>query len=157
MDNRNPYVEVRSSNTGLGIFATSALPAGTRIVRFAGPVKALADVPPEQLNYVLRASRETYLIPETLARYVNHSCEPNCFIDDDLFVVTRGPLPSGSELTISYNRVSAEELADWGPFWHAAWSFSCKCGAGQCYGNINKYIVDEVRPFAEHVAPTAEY
>ena len=121
----------------------------TRVLQFSGPVSHLEDIAKDQLNYVLRASKDEYLTPLTDARYVNHSCEPNCFIDDELHIVTRTQIPEGTELTISYNRISEQEAAAWGNFWHPAWSFQCQCGSSRCYGFINKYITDEVKPYAE--------
>lgn len=141
-------VIVRESNTGKGVFAATALEGLTRVAQFAGPETPLSEVEPDQLNYVLRASKDSYLTPVTDARFVNHSCEPNCFIDDDLFIVTRTGLAEGTELTISYNRVSETEANEWGNFWHPAWTFQCKCGSEKCYGLINQYITDEVKPYA---------
>jgi SET domain-containing protein len=151
-----PAVIVRNSKTGLGVFAAKPLNPMTRTVQFSGPVSAIEDVPAQQLNYILRASRDLYLTPETDARYVNHSCDPNCYIDNDLYIVTRYAIPEGTELTISYNRISETEARDWGNFWHQAWSFQCRCGSDRCYGLINKYITDEVTPYAEPVTTRIE-
>jgi len=149
-------IAVKKSKTGLGVFASATLDPMRKVAQFAGPVCALNEVPKDQLNYVLRASKDRYLIPETDARFVNHACDPNCFIDDDLFIVTRTGIPLGAELTISYNRISESEANDWGHFWHPAWSFHCQCGAAKCCGFVNTYIVDEVRPYAEPPIPRPE-
>ncbi len=149
-------ITVQKSNTGLGVFASETLEPMTKIAQFAGPVSTLDQVPKEQLNYILRATKDLYLTPETSARYVNHSCDPNCFIDDDLYIVTRTVVPQGAELTISYNRISETEAQDWGNFWHPAWSFHCQCGATRCCRYVNKYITDEVRPYGEHPISRAE-
>jgi hypothetical protein len=149
-------ITVQKSNTGLGVFASETLEPMTRIAQFAGPISTLDQIPKEQLNYILRATKDLYLTPETDARYVNHSCDPNCFIDDDLYIVTRTVIPQGTELNISYNRISEAEAKDWGNFWHPAWSFHCQCGATRCCGYVNKYITDEVRPYAEHPIARSE-
>lgn len=153
---RASQIEVRSSQTGLGVFTSADLKAMTRTTQFAGPEMPLQDVHAAQLNYVLRATRDLYLVPETSARFVNHSCEPNCFIDDDLFIVTRHEIPAGTELTISYNRISDAEAAAWGDFWHPAWTFNCQCGTPRCCGSISKYIIDEVKPYAQSIWPVTD-
>ena len=63
------------------------------------------------------------------ARFINHSCEPNCMVDDNLDVVTIKPVKKGEELTFDY-ATSQKSF----PF-----RFNCRCGSLDCRGEIGDY------------------
>ncbi len=148
MESVRQPLEVREGRTGKGVFACGLINPGEVLLQFCGPVTRLENVPHPMLNYVVRVERSLYLIPEPPTMYVNHSCEPNCWINDKFEIVSRQTILPGDELTISYNRISALEDQDWGDFWHDAWTFPCSCGTWRCIGLVDRYLVDEVVPEA---------
>lgn len=76
-------------------------------------------------------------IPENPARYLNHSCAPNCDAElrqGRIWIVARRDVRAGEELTFNYGF----DLIDYR-------EHPCRCGAPDCVG----YIVAE--EFFEHV------
>lgn len=125
------------------LLATLDLEPGTIVARFEGPRVLWDDVPESELCHALLLEDGLWLVPETTARYVNHSCAPNCAIDDELFVRTTSFVRRGDELTFSYNSITAEEATARPEdlFWDDRWTFQCQCGAANCAGLINGYRV----------------
>lgn len=118
-----------------GLQATRNLKAGEVVERFVGPIMSYAEIPAEEKPYVVWAGPEKWLIPTTDARYINHSCDPNCGVNTEREIVARRPIPAGAHLTISYN-VSTQD-----GFWDPIWSFNCDCGVYNCQKVIDKYVV----------------
>jgi SET domain-containing protein len=134
---------------GKGLFATCDIPPGTVVERFDGRIvkcdpngkKPIPDgIPDEEINYFLIFDESTCIIPETNARYINHSCDPNCDIDDRREVVTIRPVKKGEELTFTYNEVNKEDTKN---VWDPRWSFRCLCGSPSCQGNVDGYAYRE--------------
>lgn len=60
-------------------------------------------------------------------KYINHSCEPNCYIDKTLmFVMAQKPILIGDEITFDY-----KENEQW-----IAHRFKCSCKSKLCRGWI---------------------
>ena len=74
-----------------------------------------------------------WMLPETDAKYANHSCDPNCFLNDNRELVTLKSVGAGQELTFYYNHGTEDD------FWDPLWTFKCYCGAKQCQGMIDRY------------------
>ncbi|HTQ05068.1 MAG TPA: SET domain-containing protein-lysine N-methyltransferase [Polyangiaceae bacterium] len=141
-DGPSSAAEVRKSALGEhGLVASSDLPAGVAVARFEGPVVAWRDVPDAEARHALWIEDDAWLLPRTPARYVNHSCDANCVVDDDLFVVTTRPVRNAEELTIDYVTVDVNEYrrAPERFFWDERWTFACRCGSPRCLGNIDGY------------------
>ncbi len=126
-----------------GLFATSSLAAGTPVARFAGPIVAWRDVPATEVCHAILLEGEEWMVPTTDARFINHSCAPNCNVDDSLAVVTTRAVSAGEELTFSYDTVTMTEWlsAPQCYFWDARWTFFCRCGAPACVGRVDRYRV----------------
>ncbi len=67
-----------------------------------------------------------------LARFINHSCNPNCLAESKtiknkkhIFLYAKKPITIGEEITYDYNFECEEE------------KIKCKCGASNCQGNLN--------------------
>ena len=69
------------------------------------------------------------------ARFVNHSCEPNCETVDEgegvIRFVTVQAVPAGAELFIDYRLSIAEDAEP-----EAAAAYACRCGAPSCRGTM---------------------
>ena len=136
--------EIREGATGAGLWATADLPRGTAVARFTGTALPPREVPESEVRYALVLDGEHWLVPQSAARYVNHACDPNCYVDDDDRVITRRPVSRGEELTFDYARVSATEyFADPAAHtWDTRWTFKCECRSPQCRGMIDGYALD---------------
>jgi len=141
-----PPFEIRASPIqGLGAFATEDIPAGTRLIEYAGerltPAAAEArypDVEGERHHTFLFAIDEDIVIDAAVggndARFINHSCDPNCdaVIDDArIWIETIRGVSAGEELAYDYAYVLEERHSP-----AAKRRFPCRCGSANCRGTI---------------------
>lgn len=70
---------------------------------------------------------------QSAAKYSNHSCDPNCVINDILELETVRNVKKGDELTFLYNAGSEDD--EWDP----VWTFQCQCSSQKCQGMIDRY------------------
>ena len=117
-------VAIGESKFGKGIFATRELPAGTFLIQVSG----------EKMNFeetVALGNRESHSMQIGLREYIlveppflfsNHSCDPNCGINEDLQMVTIKPVHKGEELTWDYSTSMLERH----------WTMKCHCGTAVC-------------------------
>ncbi|MDD5650365.1 MAG: SET domain-containing protein-lysine N-methyltransferase [Candidatus Nanoarchaeia archaeon] len=132
--------EVKDIRYGKCLVATKDLQPGIIVQKFEGPIIKYKDAPLNEITYVIDAStnynEDKWIIPKTDARYANHSCNPNCTIDDDLNIITTKPVKKGEELTYSYNIIQ-EEASKF--VWDKRWTFKCECKSKNCQKVIDGY------------------
>jgi SET domain-containing protein len=130
---------------GLGAFAIRPIPAGTRLIEYAGeritPAEADARYPdqPNVLHHTeLFAIDDDIVIDASVggndARYINHSCDPNCdaVVDDDrIWIETIRDVELGEELAYDYAFVLKERHTP-----AAKRRYPCRCGSPKCRGTI---------------------
>jgi len=135
----------RSEIQGTGAFATAAIPAGVRLIEYAGesltPAEADArypDVDGERHHTFLFAIDDDVVIDAAVngneARFINHSCDPNCdaVIDGGkIWIDTLREIRPGEELAYDYAYVLEERHSP-----AAKKRFPCHCGAANCRGTI---------------------
>jgi hypothetical protein len=99
------------------------------------------EVPPTEVIYVISFEPYRWLVPRTSARYLNHSCDPNCEFLATRDVVTRRAVAAGEELTISYDWADRTEYTRHPGhyFWDPRWTFACRCRSPRCLGLIDRY------------------
>jgi hypothetical protein len=140
---RRRFVVRNSGIHGKGVFATTRIPAGTRLVEYKGERLTAAQV---DKRYAKDDSPHTFLfalddgmvIDATVggnsARWINHSCAPNCEAVDDedrIYIETLRAIRPGEELSYNY-RIELEEK-------HTRKMkrlYKCRCGARRCKGTI---------------------
>ena len=104
-----PY-RVGRSRTGLGLFATKPIKKGTRIIRYFGP---LLDCDKEDQDaienkYLFQLTNRWTIdgaVRENIARYINHSCRPNCepiIKAGRVFIYAKRAIREGEELVYNY-------------------------------------------------------
>lgn len=137
-----PYpARVVKNQYGKCLVASEDLGPGEIVERYEGSIlPSYALVPEEEICYALVVGNDHYMIIATNARYINHSCDPNCDIDEDYYVVTLRPVHKGEEITLRYNEIFPEHEGIH-YFWDPRWSFKCRCGAPNCIHEINNYVV----------------
>lgn len=135
---------VRSSGIhGKGVFATKAIPAGTRLIEYKGERLTEAQV---DKRYAGDDTPHTFLFAldhgmvidasnsGNSARWINHSCAPNCEAVDDadrIYIETLRAIRPGEELSYNY-RIELEERHT--PKLKRL--YQCRCGARRCKGTI---------------------
>jgi uncharacterized protein len=141
-------IEARNSPIhGRGVFALAAIKAGQRIVEYKGNI--ISDAVAEKLYGDAHAEgvqNHTFLFSisggknidatpiNTVAKWINHSCEPNCEASEEegrVFVEALRDIAAGEELAYDYNivletRHTAKQKA----------RFKCLCGSKKCRGTL---------------------
>ncbi|MFA6419832.1 MAG: SET domain-containing methyltransferase [archaeon] len=127
---------------GKALVATKNLPIGTIVQAFKGKIIKYKEVPLDMICHVICVGEEKdddkWVVSKTDAIRANHSCDPNCEVDDELNIVTIKEVKKGEELTFSYNPLEeGQNHEDY--FWDPRWNFECKCGSKKCQKNIDRY------------------
>ena len=119
-----------------GLFAIQEIKKGARIIQYKGEKisKAEGAKRAEAGNVYIFELNERYDIDgkvlTNLARYINHSCNPNCEIHTStrtIWVVALRHIQVGEELTYNYG-YDIKNYTE----------YPCRCGAPNCCG----YILD---------------
>jgi SET domain-containing protein len=122
---------------GLGGFALKDLRAGVRVIEYVGEriTKSESRRRCELNNEYIFALDDQWdldgAVERNPARYLNHSCRPNCearFADGGIWIVSLRNIRAGEEITFNYG-YDLEEYRE----------HRCHCGARECVG----YIVAE--------------
>lgn len=71
-------------------------------------------------------SKTKWINPDGFARYLNHSCNPNCGIKGKVTVRALKDIKEGDEITIDYSTTEIDEL----------WHMKCNCGNNNCRKNV---------------------
>lgn len=136
----HPLFDIRLGAHGKSLFWKGlSLPKGKTVLKFTGSIVDGPMVPDSMQRFVVRVDLERYLVPDGIAMFANHSCEPNCRINDDFWIETVRPIDPEEEITISYDCVSPADYKIFGFSWDPRWSFKCGCGSKNCVGQIDGY------------------
>lgn len=142
-----PFAIRPSPMQGLGAFAIYPIPEGMRMIEYAGerltPEQADArypDVPGEVHHTMLFAIDDHVVVDAAVdgneARFINHSCDPNCdaIIDDGrIWIEALRDIEVGEELAYDYAYQLKERHTP-----ARKKLYPCNCGARTCRGSILK-------------------
>lgn len=109
----NKFRSGRSSTEGAGMFSNIRINAGNNI----GKIKYGKEV--SQSKYTINVNGKNHIVKKPW-RFLNHSCEPNCILDesgDDVFLKAQSDIYPQDELTINYNLLN-ETVGN---------KFECRC------------------------------
>ena len=109
-------VRRRSRIHGWGVYATRTITKNTRIIDYAGEKISNQESLKRERRYIrnghiwcFKLTNRTVIdagVGGNVARYVNHSCQPNCYIDIKkgiIWIRAARTLKRGEELTYDYN------------------------------------------------------
>lgn len=117
-------VRVGKSSAGLGLFATRDYKKGERVIEYIGRVISPEEEYTSRSKYLFEiSSRKTIdgTMRENTARYINHSCKPNCepqIVRGRIFIDTIKKIKSGEEFTYDYGEEYFDEHIK---------PFGCRC------------------------------
>src|ERR1041384_2643196 len=130
-----PFLSFRASPIhGTGAFANAAIASGSPIIEYGGEKISKAESLrrcEENNSFIFYLDTEFDLdgnVPWNLARFINHSCAPNCdaeLIDGRIWIVANRNIRAEEEITFDYGYDLAE-LEE----------HPCHCGAENCAGYI---------------------
>lgn len=104
----NFKLRVKRSYAGNGLFAMEDIPKGACIIEYVGKPVSAEDKNDNAKRYLFWTGRNKMIdgnVPENTARYINHSCKPNCEADGPsgkVFIMALRRIKAGEELTYDY-------------------------------------------------------
>ena len=139
--------QVRNSPIhGRGVFAALPIPKGTRIIEYRGlrtdwdEALSQPDSDPDNPFHTFFFELDDGRVIDAgrrgnAARWINHSCKPNCKTKEDeegrVFIFSKRDIEPGEELSYDYNL-----SVDGGVTKKEAKYFACRCGAKKCRGTM---------------------
>ena len=130
-----------------GVFATRNVPEGTKIIEYVGEILTNSEADQRGIelanevegtddaavfNFILDDDYQIDGNKEyNTARFINHSCDPNCWVDIEekrIWIIALKDIAGGEELTFDYGF----DVEHWK-------EHPCRCGSDNCVG----YIVSE--------------
>ena len=146
---KSEYINVKNSKIhNKGIFAAKDIPKGAKIIEYVGE-KITKKESEKRCDIVLEQSQKNpelgavYIfelnkrydidgnVSYKTAKYINHSCEPNCeaeIEDNHIWIKSLRDINQGEELGYNYGYCVDDYK-----------NHPCRCGSSRCVG----YIVDE--------------
>ena len=114
----------RSAVHGYGVFAAEAIARNTRIVDYAGELVRNGDECDEREErysaegciWVFRVNRvwsRDAAVGGNIARFINHSCTPNCrfeVVDKTIWICAAREIRRGEELTYNYRTIGERTI-----------------------------------------------
>jgi uncharacterized protein len=103
-------LRVGRSRTGLGVFAEEPIKYGVRIVEYTGRRLKPGEEYTSRSKYLFEISRKKTIdgaVKSNAAKYINHSCAPNCRAENTgrrVYIISRRHIEAGEELTYNYGK-----------------------------------------------------
>jgi SET domain-containing protein len=132
-------VSGQSEIEGTGVFATETIAKGERLMEFGGEMISYQQV--ESGDYripsIWPVDQDTFIAlpnsdPHTsLDEYLNHSCDANTWLSDEVTLIARRDIAPGEEITLDQGTWNIEEayIEDGTP---------CTCRAAHCRGMLTE-------------------
>ncbi len=139
-------IKVRNSKVhGNGVFAARKIPAGARIIEYQGKritekqAEKRFGQDPENPHHTFFFSLESGKLIDggdegNDARWINHSCEPNCEAQEEkgrVFIHAMRDIARGEELNYDYGLVIDEKMSK-----ALKKAYECRCGSAECRGTM---------------------
>jgi uncharacterized protein len=103
-------LRVGRSRSGLGLYAEQEIPKGACILEYVGKLLAPGEESTSRSKYLFEVSARKTIdgAPRwNTARYINHSCRPNCepnIYKGRVFIHARRRIKAGEELAYNYGK-----------------------------------------------------
>ena len=125
----------KSKLHGDGVFARERIPAGETVMVFGGKIltREQAQSDDYRVRSIWPVGEDAYLglpVSDTaisLDEYLNHSCDANCWLADEVTLTAKRAIESGEEITLDQGTWNDDDayISDGTP---------CTCGAETCRG-----------------------
>jgi uncharacterized protein len=99
---------VGKSSAGLGLFATRDFKKGERIIEYVGRLLSEKEADDSNSSYLFEITKKKVIdgaARTNTARYINHSCKPNCepnIVKGRVFIDSIKRIKAGEEFTYDY-------------------------------------------------------
>jgi len=118
-------LKVKRSNAGLGLFTDELIKKGEFVIEYFGPILSREEADIKGGKYLFEiSSRRTVdgSSRSNVARYINHSCKPNCEIEikrGRILVFAIRNIRAGEELAYDYGEEYFNDIIK---------PHGCRCG-----------------------------
>ncbi|MEX0672744.1 MAG: SET domain-containing protein-lysine N-methyltransferase [Candidatus Paceibacterota bacterium] len=108
-------VSVKRSQAGLGLFADQVIEKGQFVIEYTGEIITNDEADRRANKYLFEINTKWTMDGsgrENIARYINHSCRPNCETDvikHTIKVYAKRKIQPGEELTYDYGKSYVDE------------------------------------------------
>jgi len=115
---------VKKSATGLGLFSNIQIKKGEFVIEYTGKIMTSKEANDKGGKYLFEINSRITVDGsgrENLARYINHSCRPNCeatIKNKHIIICSIKEIKPGEELTYNYGKEYFNEYIK---------PFGCKC------------------------------
>lgn len=116
--NETKKYKVGKSSAGLGLFAIAEFKKGDLVIEYTGEKITETEANRRGGKYLFELN-DNWTIDgkgrENTARYLNHSCKPNCYPELDeneehIFIFAKRAIKPGEELTYNYGKMYFNDL-----------------------------------------------
>lgn len=126
-------IEIKDSKFGKGLFATRHIEPGKVFCKVSGNEKKLnlyeTTLLGEKESHAIQLDFDKYLLCEPPFLYSNHSCNPNCAVNEKLQMFALKKIKAGEELLWDYSTSMLER----------SWTMKCSCGEKNCRKIISDF------------------
>lgn len=108
-------IRVGRASAGLGLFATRHYKKGERIIEYFGRTISNAEAYTSRSKYLFEVNKRRTIdgtTRENMARYINHSCRPNCEPEIErgrIFIDAIRSIKKGEEFHYDYGEEYVDE------------------------------------------------
>jgi SET domain-containing protein len=101
---------VKRSTAGLGLFAGEDIPKGKCLIEYVGREISKEEEYVSKSQYLFEVTKKKTIdgtVRTNKARYINHSCRPNCEVEihkSRVFIFSKRALKKGEELGYDYGK-----------------------------------------------------
>ena len=110
-------LKVKRGLAGLGLFAVNPINKGDFVIEYFGPLLTDEEADKKRGLYLFDVMDSKWTIDgssrKNIARYINHSCKPNCEAvteGDHVYAYALRNIKAGEELTYDYGKDYMEDL-----------------------------------------------
>ena len=102
---------VKKARAGRGLFAKEVIPKGVCVIEYTGRTLKGEEEYSSRSRYLFEVTKKKTIDgwdKRNTARYINHSCKPNCEIEiykKRVFVMSRRKIKPGEELGYDYGKI----------------------------------------------------
>jgi uncharacterized protein len=117
-------LKIKKSVTGLGLYTLEPIKKGEFIIEYKGPILSKKESDIRGGKYLFETNPNRFIDGSgrsNLARYVNHSCVPNCKIEvlrGRVYILSKRMIKVGEELSYDYGEEYFDEYIK---------PYGCKC------------------------------
>jgi len=123
----HPNAKVKRAAYGLGLFATGPVKKWDIVAEYWGKIVSEEEMIKSRGKYFFELDDHLAIDGsgrKNMARYINHSCSPNCEPEEDnqrVFIVAKRDIKTGEEFGYSYGKHYWDEYIK---------PIGCRCGCG---------------------------